>query len=80
MKWLPTCLLSLALSAAAQAEPVIYVLDPALRLLPYGVAGEVFIGGGGLARGFLCRLGAILGKHEPGNAETRDREQRGGAC
>ena len=34
---------------------VIHVLDGALGLLPYGVPGEIFIGGGGLARGYLNR-------------------------
>lgn len=33
----------------------VYVLDPALRLLPYGVPGEVFIGGSALARAYLNR-------------------------
>ena len=33
----------------------IYVLDAQLRHLPYGVAGEIFIGGDTLARGYLNR-------------------------
>jgi syringomycin synthetase protein SyrE len=33
----------------------IYVLDANLRLLPFGVAGEIFIGGDALARGYLDR-------------------------
>ena len=33
----------------------IYVLDRDYRLLPYGVTGEVFIGGSALARGYLNR-------------------------
>lgn len=40
---------------AAIDHTVVLVLDPDLGLLPYGVPGEIFIGGGGLARGYLNR-------------------------
>lgn len=39
---------------AAQAQ--IYLLDDQLNLVPQGALGEIFIGGPGLARGYLNRL------------------------
>src|SRR5690606_23459184 len=37
------------------ANSQVYVLDPKMQLVPFGIVGEIYAGGDGLARGYLNR-------------------------
>ena len=47
-----------------------YVLDPAMRLLPSGVVGELYLGGTGLARGYVADASLTADRFVPNPFST----------
>ncbi len=56
----------------------VYVMDRHLRLLPPGIPGELCVGGGGVARGYLGRDSLTASKFVPDPFRSGDRLYRSG--
>jgi amino acid adenylation domain-containing protein len=60
------------------ANTQVFVLDVHRNLVPHGVIGELYIGGDGLARGYLCRPELTEERFVPSPLATNDRLYRTG--
>lgn len=66
------------LSSKQQPQTEVYVLDSALQAVPAGIAGELYIGGAGLAQAYQGRAGQTAERFVPHPYKVGERLYRSG--